>query len=121
MDTKTKTITCKVCGFGFFPDLTRHYISRNTSETGVMAAFNATKEPTLFDSFDCPACGSQIIVQEHKRRYDGKENPSDEELIEDMDAEVIAKHLDLTPESIELLRKAAKAKTPFIPAYEHCI
>ena len=61
-------IKCKVCGCEFVPVIDKHYISRDNGESGLSAAFKSA-EMNIYDTFDCPACGCQIIVQERKRVY----------------------------------------------------
>lgn len=61
-------IKCKVCGCEFTPVIDKHYIARDNGESGIATAFKTT-EGKLYDSFDCPACGCQIIAQERKRNY----------------------------------------------------
>ena len=61
-------IKCKVCGCEFTPVINKHYVARNYGERGIVTAFKST-EGKLYDSFDCPACGCQIIAQERKRSY----------------------------------------------------
>lgn len=59
---------CNVCGFGFEATKERHYIARDTSKLGLAAL--SGEEAILFDAFDCPYCGCQIISQERKRKVD---------------------------------------------------
>lgn len=61
-------IKCKVCGCEFTPVIDRHYITRDNGESGLTAAFKSV-EGKLYDTFDCPACGCQIIAQERKRSF----------------------------------------------------
>ena len=61
-------IKCKVCEHEFTPVIDKHYVARDDGEYGIVTAFKST-EGKLYDSFDCPACGCQIIVQERKRVY----------------------------------------------------
>lgn len=61
-------IKCNICGTEFPPIMERHYISEDTTETGVVTVFKGTTEPKQFDTFDCPNCGCQVIVQERKHR-----------------------------------------------------
>lgn len=61
-------IKCKVCGCEFTPVIDKHYIARDNGESGIATAFKST-EGKLYDTFDCPACGCQIIAQERKRNY----------------------------------------------------
>lgn len=62
-------LKCKICGCEFNAVKEKHYISRDNGKTGVVAAFESNPEDVLFDTFDCPACGCQITVQERKREY----------------------------------------------------
>lgn len=61
-------IECKVCGCEFTPTISKHYIARDDVESGLSTAFKSA-ECKLYDSFDCPVCGCQMIVQERKREY----------------------------------------------------
>lgn len=62
----TKLIKCKVCDFEFMPTVDRHYISREPGKTG-LDALHGGFEPKIYDTFDCPQCGCQVIVAERKR------------------------------------------------------
>ncbi len=62
-------LKCKICDCEFHAVSERHYISRDNGKVGVAAAFGSNSENVLYDTFDCPACGCQIIVQERKREY----------------------------------------------------
>ena len=100
-------LKCKICGTEFPPIRERHYISRDLTKTGLAAAFGSSDEPAMFDSYDCPCCGSQVIAQPRKRQYDPKsEETTDEELLADMSNETIAEHLGLNPTMIGHLRAA---------------
>lgn len=78
-------IKCKVCGCEFNPTIEKHYISRDCGKTGVVAAFQSNLEEKLYDTFDCPECGCQVVAQERKRNYvpyipsDGKDKDDDDE------------------------------------------
>lgn len=61
-------IKCKICGCEFTPVIDKHYVARDNGEFGIVTAVKST-EGKLYDSFDCPACGCQIIAQERKRDY----------------------------------------------------
>lgn len=95
---------CSVCGFEFQPVQKKHYISRDLERTGVVTMIAATDEPALYDSFDCPECGCQVIAQSRKRVYIPA---SDEELLEEMPDSSIAAHLGIRENQ---LRKIYRAK-----------
>lgn len=40
-----------------------------TKKTGLAVAFGSTAEECLYDAFDCPMCGCQVIAKERKRDY----------------------------------------------------
>lgn len=61
-------IKCKVCGHDFDPVIDEHYVSRDNGITGITEVVKHTEEK-LYDTFDCPACGCQVIAQERKRQY----------------------------------------------------
>ena len=61
-------IKCKVCGCEFTPVIDKHYITRDNGESGISTAFKQV-EGNLYDTFDCPACGCQIVAQQRKRVY----------------------------------------------------
>lgn len=60
-------LKCKICGTEFPAIRERHYIARDNGKTGLSSAFGSNDEEKIYDSFDCPMCGSQIIAQERKR------------------------------------------------------
>lgn len=59
-------LKCKICGTEFPSIKERHYIARDNSRTGAVAVISKDEEK-IYDSYDCPTCGSQIIAQERKR------------------------------------------------------
>lgn len=60
-------IKCKICGCEFVPVIDKHYIARDNGESGAATVFKRI-ECNIYDTFDCPACGCQIIAQERKRK-----------------------------------------------------
>ncbi len=62
-------LRCKICGCEFNAVKERHYISRDNGKVGLTAAFGSNPEDKLYDTFDCPDCGCQIVAQERKREY----------------------------------------------------
>ena len=62
-------LKCKICGCQFNPVVERHYISRDPGTYGLTAAFGSHDEEKIYDSYDCPQCGCQIVVQERKRVF----------------------------------------------------
>ena len=51
-------------------------------KTGLAVAFGSTAEECLYDAFDCPMCGCQVIAKERKRDYISfvKEDEDDEQI-----------------------------------------
>lgn len=62
-----KKIKCNICACEFIPEKDEHYISRDVTKTGLSTIAGGFEE-MLYDTFDCPQCGCQIMVQERKRR-----------------------------------------------------
>lgn len=56
---------CKICGTKFNAIIERHYIARDDGKTGLTVSF----EEGLYDAFDCPMCGCQVIAKGRKRDY----------------------------------------------------
>lgn len=63
-------LKCKICGTEFPAVEERHYIARDNGKTGLSTAFGSNDEEKIYDSFDCPMCGCQIIAQERKRNFE---------------------------------------------------
>lgn len=61
-------LKCKICDCEFLPTIDKHYTARDNGESGVATVLKNT-EGNLYDTFDCPSCGCQMIVQERKRVY----------------------------------------------------
>lgn len=77
-------LECKVCGAKFNAIIERHYIARDNGKTGLVVSFGPTAEECLYDAFDCPMCGCQVIAKERKRDYipftfDNTEDDNDEQ------------------------------------------
>lgn len=62
-------LECKICGCKFNVIAEKHYITRDNGKTGLAVAFGPTAEEVLYDTFDCPMCGCQVIAKERKRDY----------------------------------------------------
>ena len=62
-------LECKVCGTKFNAIVEKHYIARDNGKTGLAVAFGSNSEESLYDAFDCPMCGCQVITKERKRSY----------------------------------------------------
>ena len=62
-------LECKVCGCKFNAIIEKHYIARDNGKTGLAVAFGSTNEENLYDAFDCPMCGCQVVAKERKRNY----------------------------------------------------
>lgn len=57
---------CKICGKDFELKLDNHYVSRDNETSGI-AKIIRSEEENIFDTFDCPYCGCQNIIQQRKR------------------------------------------------------
>lgn len=62
-------LKCKICGTEFPAIKERHYISRDAGKIGLSAALGSKDEEKIYDSFDCPMCGCQVVAQDRKRTY----------------------------------------------------
>ena len=63
-------LECKVCGCKFNPVKQSHYIVRDNGRARSLAnVFSGDAEPTLYDAFNCPQCGCQVVAQQRKRAY----------------------------------------------------
>ena len=60
-------VICKICGCKFNALTEKHYISRDNGPVGMAVAFESAPEVKTYDTYDCPQCGSQCVVQERKR------------------------------------------------------
>ena len=99
-----KKIKCNVCDCEFVPQVKGHYIARTDGKTGVVAVFQSNDETGLFDAFDCPQCGCQVITQERKRAFiishvDDAEEETEED--EDEDKVIPARRHKRVPEKEE--------------------
>ena len=59
---------CKICGTEFPAIEGRHYIARDNNRIGAVVALSRDEEK-IYDAYDCPICGSQVIAQERKRLF----------------------------------------------------
>ena len=62
-------LKCEICGTVFPAIKERHYIARDNGKTGLSSAFGSNDEEKIYDSFDCPMCGCQVVAQDRKRTY----------------------------------------------------
>ena len=66
-------LKCKVCGTEFPAIEERHYIARDNSRKGLSAALGNVPEEAIYDTYDCPMCGCQVVAQERKRILEPEE------------------------------------------------
>lgn len=59
---------CKVCNKEFELRRKDHYIARDNGKTGLSSLVGGSEEE-LYDTFDCPHCGCQNVMQKRKRNY----------------------------------------------------
>lgn len=58
-----KKLRCKVCGKEFIPKSQERYTAKeNESKGGIAAALSGESGPELYDCFDCPQCGCQVVT-----------------------------------------------------------
>ena len=81
---------CIVCGNDVILDLEHHKVVRDNTTVGLASNFGSKEEPQLYDAFDCPTCGCQIIIGERKREVAEVHFIDTEEDIEDNDEESMA-------------------------------
>ncbi len=62
-------LKCKICGCEFNATKEKHYITRDNGKVGLQADFGSNQENELYDTFDCPVCGCQVVVQARKPKY----------------------------------------------------
>ena len=62
-------LKCEICGTEFPAVKEKHYVSRDNGKSGLAASFESNDEEKLYDTFDCPMCGCQIVVKTRKRNY----------------------------------------------------
>lgn len=65
-------LKCKICGTEFPAIKERHYIATNNVSTLVLSPLLEKEERKVYDCFDCPTCGCQVIAQERKRKMGGQ-------------------------------------------------
>lgn len=82
-------LICEICGHEFEPSIDRHYIARDPGVTGAFFTLGSYNEDKLYDAFDCPKCGCQMIMKERKHKVkvpqigEGEEDEDDEDEDED--------------------------------------
>lgn len=86
-------LKCKICGKEFEANLDRHYVARDNGKTGITVAISNSEEK-LYDAFDCPACGCQVVVQERKRDFIEEVEVIEEELEVEDDYEKSSEECD---------------------------
>lgn len=62
-------LKCKICGTEFPAIKEKHYIARDNNRTGAVVVLSKDEEK-IYDAYDCPMCGCQIIAQERKRNFE---------------------------------------------------
>ena len=62
-------LKCKICGTEFPAIEEKHNIARGNNRTGAVVVLSKDEEK-IYDAYDCPMCGCQIIAQERKRNFE---------------------------------------------------
>ncbi len=66
-------LKCKICGTEFPPVKDKHYVARENEVVGGLNQLsNGKEERKVYDCFDCPMCGCQVVAQERKREMGEK-------------------------------------------------
>lgn len=78
-------LECKICGCKFNAASERHYIARDGARIGFSAVVGV--EEPIYDAFDCPQCGCQVIAKERKRGTFGFDVLDEQNEQEDADGE----------------------------------
>lgn len=84
-------LICEICGHEFEPSIDRHYIARDPGVTGAFFTLGSYNEDKLYDAFDCPKCGCQMIMKERKHKVkvpqigEGEEDEDEDDEDEDED------------------------------------
>lgn len=79
---------CVVCNKDFELIKENRYTSRDECRTGISAIAGGSEE-TLYDTFDCPYCGCQNIIQKRKRQCSEVGVVDVEDLLENLDEEEV--------------------------------
>lgn len=61
-------LKCKICGTEFPSIKEQHYTGTGSVSTLVLSPLLEKEERKVYDCFDCPMCGCQVIAQERKRK-----------------------------------------------------
>ena len=119
-------LKCHVCGAEFPAVGVCHYISRDETKIGIAAAIASNDEPTLYDTYDCPDCGSQVIAQPRKRRWveyvaeadeeteEEESAKNNEEIIEAVGYDAIAAYPGLSEKQMATIRQAKAQHTGLV-------
>ena len=65
-------LKCKICGTEFPAIKEQHYIATSDVSRLVLSPLLEKEERKVYDCFDCPMCGCQVIAQERKREMGGQ-------------------------------------------------
>lgn len=67
---KLNKLKCDVCGHEFVPSRKERYSAKeNRIQGGLVSAMQgSSEEPKVYDCFDCPACGCQMVAKERLRK-----------------------------------------------------
>lgn len=102
-------LKCKICGAEFPISKENHRIACDFSKSGLAASLSTSNESALYDVYDCPACGCQVMAQMRKPLTDEGQNV-DELTIEDFSNEELADHLGIDANVVGQLRAKASCE-----------
>lgn len=65
-------LKCKICSTEFPAIKEHHYTGTGSVSTLALSPLLEKEERKVYDCFDCPMCGCQVIAQERKREMGGQ-------------------------------------------------
>lgn len=87
-------VKCVVCNKDFELIKENRYTSRDEGRKGISAIAGGSEE-TLYDTFDCPYCGCQNVMQKRRRSYINIK-VAEEECVTESDFEEVEENDDST-------------------------
>ena len=104
-------VTCKVCGRDFPLLAEEHYVAQDPQKVGAIANLVSTDRAFEFDTFDCPHCGCQNVMQERKPiLWETDDCPCDYGICDECDHVGEDKESDLLPSTCDNCKYSNKTE-----------